>query len=429
LKKREHTGESEKSDAKDRLQVPMSYGSSDGDSEWDRELLDALYPILGDTDPRSADLDARLGPLEAVHGEDVYGALIFLLCHLRFNGGEAKGYWQQILAHRETMRERLGEDVDLRVALVSFFLQVERRLDSPTIIELEVFERTRASAYADDLTGLYNYRFFREFLGREITRAGRSNAPLSLVIADVDHFKKYNDQNGHEAGNAVLVEIARLLRESTRGSDIAVRYGGEEFALILPYTPKQGAQLAAEHTRNAIAKHRFAHQETQPGGNLTISMGVATFPADGASPEELVKNADSALYQAKKQGRNQIELFGQSSRSYGRVSAGLAGHLRVLGDTRIPLTTDRISEAGLRFESDRQLAPGESVELSLLAPDGVDEMALLGRVIRVTPTDSGRYATALEIIAMSEKDRSQLARCVSTNAPSPDGPGERVEAE
>ena len=144
------------------------------------------------------------------------------------------------------MTDRLGTEVDLRVALASYFVQVNRQLRNPKIIELQLFAETERSASRDSLTGLCNYRLFREHLDRELQKGRRVDSTLSLVMIDIDSFKNYNDLNGHEAGNQVLISIASLLRSSSRDVDIAARYGGEEFALVLPSTSKIGACRVAE---------------------------------------------------------------------------------------------------------------------------------------------------------------------------------------
>jgi diguanylate cyclase (GGDEF)-like protein len=331
----------------------------------DPHLTEAIYEILYRVELSHSELDAAVGRLEGHHGAAVYSELIFLLCHLCFEREEAKRCWEQVVAHRETMQERLGSPVDLRVALASYFLQVNRKLENPKLIELKLFEQTRDSAYRDELTGLYNYRFFSEFLRYEILRAERTNTPLSLAMVDVDDFKHYNDQNGHEIGNVALREIARLLSATLHRADIAARYGGEEFALILPATPKKAAQLVAERIRAKVDEYSFRNQQTQPWGALTVSMGVATFPGDARETGELIGCADRAMYAAKAKGKNRVYLFGQSLRSYQRVGADVEGSFQILGSEWMPLTCVDLSVGGLRFLSDRKPPTGALIEVTL----------------------------------------------------------------
>ena len=297
---------------------------------WNPELAESLFDLLYRADPGSPGLGSALRDLEQRHGGAVYSELIYILSHLRFEPEEARRCWLEIGAHRDSMEKRLGSRPDLRVALVSYFVEVSRKLRNPKIIELKLFEQTQASVYRDELTGLCNYRYFREHLAREIQRCERYGSPLSLVMVDIDNFKTYNDRNGHETGNQALVAIARLLSESLRKIDATARYGGEEFALILPSTSKTGAGQVAERAREKIEKHPFPGEEGQPGGRLTVSMGVATCPADAREIESLVRCADGALYAAKSHGRNQVQLYGENRRSYRRISAALNGKFCLL---------------------------------------------------------------------------------------------------
>ena len=177
------------------------------------------------------------------------------------------------------------------------------------IKELEAVQETlRQLAVTDGLTELYNYRFFKEQLNQEVARAERHELNVSIAMIDIDYFKHYNDTHGHPAGDIVLKKIAQLLHDNIRRIDVAARYGGEEFALILVESDKQAASFVANKIKNLIEQHQFNFEETQPNGKLTISMGVATFPQDGTTPEDLVELADKRLYCAKKDGRNRVVL-------------------------------------------------------------------------------------------------------------------------
>lgn len=126
-------------------------------------------------------------------------------------------------------------------------------------------------------------------------------------MADIDYFKHYNDTNGHIAGDEVLKGIASCIHNGMRTQDILARYGGEEFSIILPETDKAAAKALAERIRHCVSMQSFQHKGTQPGGSLTISLGVAVFPGDAADPKGLIEKADAALYKAKENGRNRVE--------------------------------------------------------------------------------------------------------------------------
>jgi len=168
-------------------------------------------------------------------------------------------------------------------------------------------KRLEELSITDGLTTLYNSRYFYSRVDEEMRRADRYGHPLSILIADVDDFKHYNDTHGHPTGDNALRDIASCLRNCMREQDLVARYGGEEFSIILPETGKEAAGQIAERIRNAIAAQPFPHQESQPGGNLTISLGVAAFPNDACDIKTLVGQADKALYRAKEKGKNRVE--------------------------------------------------------------------------------------------------------------------------
>ncbi len=167
-----------------------------------------------------------------------------------------------------------------------------------------LYERTRQLAITDSLTELYNFGYFWDRLKEERARAERYQRLLSLVLVDIDHFKHYNDHNGHPAGNEVLRRISRIMSEESREVDIVARYGGEELVIFSPESNRRHAFLLAERIRQRIADTLFPFRQSQPGGRLTVSAGVATYPVDADTEESLVHCADQALYAAKDQGRN-----------------------------------------------------------------------------------------------------------------------------
>jgi len=173
------------------------------------------------------------------------------------------------------------------------------------IAELESAKiRLRALADTDPLTSLYNKRYLTEGLRLEVARADRYKNPLSLVMIDVDHFKAINDEFGHVTGDVVLQQLATLFVNGVRAIDIATRYGGEEFAIVLPETPAAGAELVARRLLGQVKRHRFLDAEGEPLGSITISLGVASHGSDSTDAETLIKLADARLYEAKQRGRD-----------------------------------------------------------------------------------------------------------------------------
>jgi diguanylate cyclase (GGDEF)-like protein len=160
--------------------------------------------------------------------------------------------------------------------------------------------------HSDALTGLYDREYLEQYLPFELSRSHIMNQPLSVMMLDVDEFKFYNDKNGHPEGDQVLSGLADLLRRVTRNYDVCIRYGGEEFLVIMPRTPPYQALEVAERVRKTFEDEPFEHKDLQPTGNLTISIGVASFPKDANDDKDLIKCADEALYKAKRSGKNKV---------------------------------------------------------------------------------------------------------------------------
>lgn len=173
------------------------------------------------------------------------------------------------------------------------------------IIKSRDFEQQYLLATTDGLTELYNHRYFQEQMKMQVEQAKRYEAPFSLIIIDIDFFKKFNDTFGHQAGDAVLRQVAQLLKQSVRTTDIVCRYGGEEMSIILPNTSKEMSVSTAEKICKRVASKRFRLNNYQES-NVTISLGVASFPDDGETPAQIIEMADKRLYQSKHNGRNQV---------------------------------------------------------------------------------------------------------------------------
>jgi diguanylate cyclase (GGDEF)-like protein len=168
-------------------------------------------------------------------------------------------------------------------------------------------QKLTALTITDEKTGLFNYRYFKQTITEEMKRAERYNRNLSLVMMDIDYFKHYNDTNGHAMGDLLLKELAGLLKDSVRETDMVARFGGEEFVLMLPETSREVAFKLADNIRLRIKNHVFPMEDRQPNKDLTVSMGVAPFPAKNIlTAESLIEKADQALYKAKKKGRNRV---------------------------------------------------------------------------------------------------------------------------
>ena len=200
-------------------------------------------------------------------------------------------------------------------ALTTVFNNMVRRLRAGRQQLSSLTDTLRAKAeeleqlsVTDGLTGLVNHRALMQRLGEEATRSKRNARPFCVIMADVDFFKKYNDEFGHPAGDDVLRQVAQILKDATRTVDCVARYGGEEFAALLPETGAEGAMEVAERMRARVASTPFANRE------VTVSVGVAEFPSDADTGQKVISVADKALYEAKRAGRNRVVRAKPSAR-------------------------------------------------------------------------------------------------------------------
>ena len=348
-----------------------------------QSLRQNLLPML-EANPGE---EERLLDERHAKGEAIHSALLAVLAHLDFPEAEARRHWQRIRSHRQRLTEQLGRDPGLRVALLDYFANVERRLRNPKVIEVAAYERTERSAVTDGLTGLFNRAYLLQALRHEVLRSKRHELKISLLLLDLDDFKQVNDTLGHLEGDRVLARAAGLVRESVREIDVAARYGGEEFAVVLPETSRIGAYVVAERIRSQV-EERFRRGR---GPRVTLSGGIATWPDDAATPADVIVRADEGLYRAKAAGKNRIVLAQGERRR----------HLRVPADHRVTLGSSgrttaarakNVSAGGLLLSLKKPVPVGSAVSLVIRAPGG-PSVGLRGEVVRVDqalPADDAR---------------------------------------
>jgi diguanylate cyclase (GGDEF)-like protein len=205
----------------------------------------------------------------------------------------------------------LAKPIDLEYLNIIVEKALYKRALEKRAAEREYFEQI---SRVDGLTGLYNHSFFHELLDAEISRSNRYKYSFSLIMIDIDDFKEINDNYGHQSGDTILKEIASILKSLVRKTDPAVRYGGEEFAIILSQTAREHGRVFADRIVKGVATSKFkgfSHNET-----VTVSAGLAGYPDDARTHESLIKRAGEALYQAKKMGKNTLYVYGSNEKTH-----------------------------------------------------------------------------------------------------------------
>jgi diguanylate cyclase (GGDEF)-like protein len=276
--------------------------------------MDLISQLREDNQDKLRGLIAERGELleqvadRAVGGDSdwLYRFILKFLTNLDFNEEEAKNHYFRLIEHRCMLNEKLGRDAGLRVATLDYFTNVQKLMKNPRIVEIDFFEEMLKTGREDPKTGCYNARTLQELAVREFKRAERYNQKVSFVIIDVDNFKHFNDRFGHLFGDRILKVFTDIIKLSVREEDIVARFGGDEFAVVMPQTGRVGARSLAERMKQRLLDH-FREMEYQGKRvEVTFSAGIATFPLDGQDYESILRASDVCLYQSKSLGKNRI---------------------------------------------------------------------------------------------------------------------------
>lgn len=375
--------------------------------------LKALIDLLqGDLSRTTLDSE-EWKQLEKNFGENIYAEILYFLTQMEFDPLEAREHWYKTFEHRKNLSQILGRDVGLRVALCDYFTNLHPKLKNHVFVEVQLFLQKERSALVDELTGLYNRRFFNQVIQREIEHAKRFDQPFSLLMLDVDHFKSYNDMFGHQAGDRALMELAEVLKRTARAIDHVVRYGGEEFALILPRVDKTQALMAGERHRRAVEIHPFPDQEKLPSGNLTVTIGVATCPNDALDALDLIQRSDEALYKGKETGRNRVISLKPDKRRHPRYALTIEMMFRMREAAErsfLKGTTQDISMGGMLCQTDQPVDLNRPLEVILSSPGENYGMQLQAKVVRLSKDsqEGNRYYLGLSFDLGSGEEEEAL---------------------
>ncbi len=363
-----------------------------------RALLEQNILNSLSTNPGDASVQCRhLQPFLADRKQEACKIILDNLVQLNFTLDNAAQYWDAIVSHAEEMRKSLNREIGLATAACDYFSTVRPILNHPKLIEFKYFEETIRSAHRDFLTGLLSRGPFQNSLEQEVSRAKRHGHHTTLIFFDLDNFKDINDQHGHLAGDAVLKQIGKILLSSKRKEDIACRFGGDEFVILLPETNKFMGFLVG----NKIIKQINSRQVLHEGKWISVacSGGLASYPLDSQSVQGLISCADRAMYLAKSMGEHSLVPFAAEKRVFTRIDFNdtvLIDSKEIKGppDTSV---AKNISEGGLLVSSKSCYDLGSQVELQISLREDRD-LVISGSVVRVEQFGTNLYDIGLSFL-------------------------------
>jgi diguanylate cyclase (GGDEF)-like protein len=263
--------------------------------------LDLVSAHAGDRTLTEAE-NQRIEELKHNRGPRFFSDLLYSLTHQYFPPEAAEKLWVEILKHKSGLSKVLGRNVRIAVATLDYLSNITANMDSATLVGEANLEEIINLSFRDGLTGLFNHTYFYQQIDFEVKRYLRYETIVSLILIDIDDFKEVNDRYGHREGDRTLAAMGKTLLSIERDSDICCRYGGEEFAVILPLTDIQEAAVIANRLNSEL-------QECLPDGStVTVSIGVASCDNRTKTYRDIVEQADAALYQVKRSGKNRVEV-------------------------------------------------------------------------------------------------------------------------
>lgn len=333
----------------------------------------------------------KVNDLVASEGEIVLQIFFKMLANIEISLDRCASHWLNYQLHHAELSKLLDRKVAHTTALCDYLQTATDLMPHPCLIDASTYSHIINETIHDKLTGLYNRPYFDETFVQQSALALRFQHDLAILFLDLDNFKLINDTYGHLAGDAVLKAVAKTISKEKRESDIAARFGGEEFVLILTHTDNLSAYVFGERLRKSIESLEIPYLDDKL--TITASGGIASYPLNSTSPQELLRMADSAVYLAKGEGRNRISQYKEEKRRYLRVKISqpiLAKELDFENTTIHTGLSKNISVGGLLFENPEELALGTLITLQI-AVKHAEPVIIIGKVVRIEQFDDGKY--------------------------------------
>ncbi len=359
----------------------------------------------------------QLDGIANTEGEAAYQSFFSLLTDHRVEPSQAKEKWLAVVDHRRQLSQSLGRPVNLLSAICDSFSSEEDSLNNLKLTKISTHNRIIKEATHDSLTGLLNKNYFYDSLAQQLALAARNQNELSLLFIDIDDFKSINDSHSHVTGDSVLKETAELIQKAVRECDVAVRFGGEEFVIIMPNTNCIDALILANRLRLAVQKYRYK-EESSESLLITISCGIAAFPVHAKNAEDLIRYADHAMYQAKGAGKNNVCLFKDENRRYLRIPISKHVQIKELGFSVSPEYTGickDIGIGGILFQNEELIPIGANMQINIeLSKE--KPLLLIGTVVRVESAVNGMYdiGVALSLKEMDNLVKSKISQLLTS---------------
>lgn len=384
-------------------------------------MKDLVYPLLSAEERNDEFLMASLARLAPPEENPLFHAeLLEFFVHLQAGEEEARAYWHDIIANATQLNSSLDRPLGLRVAIFDYFLNLNTVLSSPLLVEVHIFKEAERLAMVDGLTGLSNRRAFDIAIRKELKRSSRYDKDFALIMIDVDNFKALNDTHGHPLGDEVLRKMAVAFSSIMREEDSAYRYGGEEFAIILPETAEEGAMAFAGRMRARLHNDEFLRSYS-----VTVSGGIAPYPYAGVRAEELLESADKALYQAKAQGKDRfVNAVSMNKRRRPRFEEPWPLRCRRIEQTSLDddggplICTRNVSLGGLGVDLPEDYALDDQVVLDLGTPAG--QITIVGKVVWKGAKSGGLWSYGIEFCDLKAQQQQLMMKVLPSDYFAPD---------